>query len=218
MAEQHPGRPERLRLRRTARRERYEAFFDPRFLASAGLATSLAFLFQPSLVVRAIMFALFFIAAVASGKRVSPLATLLVGLGIVAANLLVPVGKVLYHLGPMAVTQFALLDGLGKAVTFEGLIHISKASIPPTLRLPGRFGSIVASAFVYYDRIVEYRGNLRPSSLMTDVDALMLKVWEEPATSARAEPSPSHSRVGNILLIAVTGLALGALVLRFAQG
>ncbi len=116
-----------------------------------------------------------------SGKRFSPIATLLVSLTIVAANLLLPIGKVLFSLGPLVITDGALLGGMEKAVTFEGLMYASKACILPGLRLPGRFGSIVARAFVYYDRIIEYKGKVKPSTLVDDADALMLEIWEAEA-------------------------------------
>jgi lipopolysaccharide transport system ATP-binding protein len=69
---------------------------------------------------------------------------LTVSASVVAANLLVPVGKVLAVLGPLKVTQTALVDGIMKALVLEGLIFLSKATILPGLKLPGRFGAIVA--------------------------------------------------------------------------
>jgi hypothetical protein len=135
------------------------------------------------------MFLLFFAAAGFAGKRVSALATILVSVGIVAANLLVPVGRVLARIGSFELTETALLDGIGKALVFEGLMCVSKASILPGLRLPGRFGSLVAEAFVYYDRIVEYKGSVRPSTLIADVDRLMLSMWEEPSERPNAGES-----------------------------
>ena len=116
------------------------------------------------------MFLCFLGAAWLSGKKVSLPATLLVSFGIVFANLLVPVGKVLVVLGPFKVTEIALIDGIGKALVLEGLLYVSKATILPGLRLPGRFGALVAAAFVYYDRIVEYKGSIRPATLIEDAD------------------------------------------------
>ena len=176
---------------RALRRERWEARFSPWALAATGAALSMAFLFQRSLALRAIMFLCFLVAALLSGKKVSLVATLVVSGGIVAANLLVPVGRVLAQIGPMRITETALLDGIGKALVFEGLVYISKASILPGLRLPGRFGALVAAAFVYYDRIVEYKGSIRPATLIEDSDRLMLKLWDEGV----AEPGPEAPAV-----------------------
>lgn len=191
---------------RARRRERWESLFPPWALAAAGAAISCAYLFQRSLALRALMFLGFAIATLASGKKVSLIATLLVSAGIVGANLLVPVGRVIAVLGPLKLTETALLDGIGKALVFEGLVYLSKASILPGLRLPGRFGALVASAFVYYDRIVEYKGSIKPATLIADADRLMLQVWDQPL----AEPSPEARRPAPRTAAA---LALGAAVL-----
>jgi len=198
---------------RGARRARYEALFAPWALACAGAAVSIAFLLQPSLALRAAMLVLFMTVARAAGKRVSPIATVLVSLGIVAANLLMPVGKVLARIGPLAITETALHGGVAKALTFEGLIYISKASILPALRLPGRFGSIVASAFVYYDRIIEYRGKLRPATLIADADELMLRVWEEPPARPVPEARGARPVSGALILAAAVAASYAALAL-----
>jgi hypothetical protein len=190
VSERRRERRERANAARAARRDRWASLFAPWAAAGAGAAISLAFLFQRSLVIRAAMFLVFFAAARLAGKRVSLLATILVSAGIVAANLLVPVGRVLAVLGPLKITEAALLDGIGKALVFEGLICVSKASILPGLRLPGRFGELVASAFVYYDRIVEYKGSVRAATLIEDADRLMLSMWEkvEGSTEQAADP------------------------------
>jgi len=194
------------RERRLLRRLRWERFFPPWAIAAAGAAISTAFLFQRSLSIRAAMFLFFMGAAWLSGKKLSLLATLLVSAGIVGANLLVPVGRVLAVLGPFRITETALLDGLGKALVFEGLVHISKASILPDLRLPGRFGSIVASAFVYYDRIVEFKGNIKPATLIREADSLMLRMWDEDAGAPEGAVSARHEYPANPLGILVLAL------------
>ncbi|MEN6363593.1 MAG: hypothetical protein ABFC81_00795, partial [Rectinema sp.] len=129
----------------------------------------------------------FALAAWASGKRFSLVTTLSVSLGIVLANLIVPSGRVLATVSGFRLTQGALFEGIEKALTFEGLMMLSKASIMSGLRLPGRIGRIVAAAFTYYDRIIEYKGKIRPATLAMDADDLMLRVWE----SAARETAPS---------------------------
>jgi hypothetical protein len=203
--------------RREARRERWESLFPPGALALAVAAISFAFLFQRSLPVRAAMFAGLLAAALLAGKKVSPLATLLVSATIVAANLLAPVGRVLAVLGPIRITETALLDGIGKALAFEGLIYASKASVTRGLKLPGRFGALVASAFVYYDRIVEYKGTIRPATLVEDVDRLMLMLWGEGEGEAEAGPAPgSGARAGNGARRAAAAALIAAVAASYA--
>jgi hypothetical protein len=160
-----------------SRRRRWEAAVPAGPSAIVGLASSLIFLFPIALPIRAALFALFVAAAWLAGKRISPVATAMTFAGIVAANLLVPVGKVIASLGPLKVTETALLDGTDKALVFEGLLFASKAFIRRGLRLPGRLGAVLASAFESYDRIVEYEGGLRPATLIEDADRLALEVW-----------------------------------------
>jgi heptaprenyl diphosphate synthase len=163
---------------RGLRRERFQSRFAASHLAIAGAVISAAFLFQGNLVAKTAMALAFMAATWYSGKRFSLMATLFVSATIVAANLLLPFGKILFSFGPIMVTEGALLGGIEKAVTFEGLMYISKACILPSLKLPGRFGSVVAKAFVYYDRIIEYKGKVKPATLVADADALMLEIWD----------------------------------------
>lgn len=192
---------------RAQRRERFMALFPASHLALTGMVLSVAFLFQERLAVKLVFLVLFIAASWLAGRRFSLPATLIVSATIVGATLFVPFGKVLFTLGPLKITEGALLDGIDKAVTFEGLLYISKASIVPTLRLPGRFGAVVAKAFLYYDRIVENRVKIRPSHLMEDADSLMLDIWasgdvtaesvqESVSTGAGAADSPVGSAGG----------------------
>ena len=126
-------------------------------------------------------------------RKSRSLATIVVSAGIVAANLLVPVGKVVAILGPFKITQTALFDGVGKALVFEGLVYISKASILPGLRLPGRFGALVAYGF----RLLRPDSRVRGRGTSRDPDRgrgwLMLKMWETPQPEHGARESRDRS-------------------------
>lgn len=163
------GRPER--------RERWEAAFDPARLALAGAALSVLLLLQPTLAARAAMLAFAVAAAWLSGRRVSLLATAVVMAGIAAANLLVPVGRQLASIGPLVVTETALMEGLSKAVTFEALVYISKASLGPRLRLPGRLGAFFSEALQGYERILEQKARVRLPTFLNDIDEILISVY-----------------------------------------
>jgi hypothetical protein len=166
------------------------------------------------------MCAVFLTLSLLAGRGFSPLATLLTMVGIVAANLIVPMGRVIATLGPLSITSGALSDGFGKALVFEGLIFISRTTILPTLKLPGRLGSVVARAFKYYDRILERKAELRPATLLRDVDALVLRVWKgsrETRTDGIAEgaalSASTASRWGAVLLVLAVAAAYAPLVI-----
>lgn len=218
----NPARERKGAAARAGRKQRFETLFSPWAAALAGAIVALVFLFEQRLSVK-IGFFLFFIAAAwLAGKRFSLVTTFIVSLGIVITNLLVPSGRVLARLGPLTITQFALIEGIMKALTFEGLMLLSKATIMQGLKLPGKLGGIVGSAFLYYDRIIEYKGKVRASTLSADADAMMITVWEEESLAAEgkahaenpAGPSPAQAKTGNIiLLIAATAAALALILL-----
>ncbi len=164
-------------MTRAERRERWEAAFDPSRLAMAGVALSAILLFQPSLAGRVAMLAVAAAAAWLSGRRLSPVTTIVVLASIVGANLLVPLGRKLVSWGPLVITEIALSEGLRKAVTFEALMFISKTCLGPNLRLPGRFGAFFAEALRGYDRILEHKGSVRLATFMKDIDEILNSVY-----------------------------------------
>ncbi len=196
--------------RRAKRRQRFEANFSPLPTALAGMILAVIFLFENKLAVKAGMFVFFMAAVILAGKRFSFATMLSVSAGIVAANLLVPSGKVLWSFGPIEITHYALLEGLIKALTFEGLMLVSKASIMQGLKLPGRVGRIVGESFLYYDRIIEYKGKIRAASLAADADAMMTAVWENEVSGGgktASARSPGSAIVNVLLFAAVAAFA-----------
>lgn len=166
-------------MTRPERREFWESTFDPARLALTGVVLSMALLFQPDIAVRTALLAGAAFAAWMSGRRLSPLTTLLVMAGIVGANLLVPVGRKLAAIGPIAITELALHDGIRKAVTFEALMFISKACLGSNLRLPGKFGAFFAEALRGYDRILEQKARVKLNGFLTIIDNILLSVYDE---------------------------------------
>jgi len=158
---------------RIARRKRYEEYMEPWVAAVLGAAIAIFFLLQKGIVVKLICLLLFIFWTWISGKRFSLISTFAVIAGIVLANLLIPSGPVLFKIGPFVITEFAIIDGFSKALTFEGLMYLSKATIMSGLRFPGRFGAIIAQAFRYYDHIIEYRGKVRAKTIVRDIDDLL---------------------------------------------
>ncbi|MDX9959843.1 MAG: hypothetical protein RBT68_15490, partial [Spirochaetia bacterium] len=86
-------------MTRAERRTRWESSFSPNRLALAGAALSLSLLLQPSLTGRIILLVFAALAAMMSGRKLSPLLTVTVMAGIIGANLLVPMGRKLVELG-----------------------------------------------------------------------------------------------------------------------
>ncbi len=199
---------EKAAAARAIRREKAQMLFPPGPTALAGVVVMVAFLSMQSLPAKALMLVFFALAAAGLGKRFSLFVTLSVTAGIVVANLLVPSGKILGSLLGLKITEGALLEGLQRAITFEGLMYISKASIMPGLNLPGRLGSIVAAAFGYYESVLEYKGKIRPGAVALDADALMMRVWESDSIPASAHPGQKNDLQPAERLKKGTGLAI----------
>ena len=165
-----------MRITLASRRERALSLFAGGELFVAGLLAMPAFLFNPSLAFRIVQFFLFCFFAWTVGKRNSAVATLTVAAGIVAFNLIVPYGRVLFAWGAFRVTEGSLLGGIEKAVTVEGLIMLSKATIRSDLRLPGAFGALIGESFRCFDRILEKKGRIDRKDIIGSIDRLLLEL------------------------------------------
>jgi heptaprenyl diphosphate synthase len=176
-------------------------FFQSGDLFIAALFMSAAFLCNPSTVLRLVQFVLFWLFAALSGKKGRPLITLLVILGITAFNLLAPYGRVLAEFGIFRITRGALLSGLHKALTLEGLFMLSRWAVRPDLRLPGPLGELMEESFRILRRITESRGLISRKNFIGSVDALMVALSEE-AEESPAGPSPAPRLPGRLVLAA----------------
>jgi len=179
---------------RERRRETSLRLFAASDLFVAGLLILPAFLFNPSTVLRTAQFLLFWLYAVLLGRRNSALATLTVSLGIVLFNLLVPYGRVLAAWGPLKLTAGALLAGIQKAVTLEGLLMLSKSAIRSDLRLPGSFGSLVGESFRIFESIMGRKSGIDWKDPIAGIDRLLLELSEEAETDGRGTPAGAAAR------------------------
>lgn len=201
-------------MTRAQRRERWESLFDPTHLALTGVALSAALLCQPHIAGRVAVLLAAAAAAWFSGRKLSPLLTVMVMAGIVGANLLIPLGKKLASFGPITITEIALIEGLEKAITFEALMFISKACLGSALRLPGRFGAFFADALRGYDRILERKGSVHISTFFKDIDEILLSVYYESNDDTVSgfdgvrDSRPALTRSDALLVMAIVGSAL----------
>jgi hypothetical protein len=152
------------------------AYASPLALFLCGGLLFPPFLMQQDVVVRAGLILLFMLLDIAAGKRVRLLQFALVSAGIVLFNLVVPVGKVLAAPLGLAVTEGALRSGLMKATAMTGLILLSRFSISPDLRLPGRIGRLMGRSLFYFEAIMNGKNRINRRDIIGSVDALLLSV------------------------------------------
>lgn len=190
-------------------------------LAIAGLCMMPALLLNPDTYMRIIQFAIFYAIAWLSGKRNNVLLTFLVILGIVVFNLLVPYGELLFSIGPLKVTQGALLAGIGRAVTLEGLVMLSRSCVRRDLRFPGVFGEIVGESFRVFAMAAEEKHLFTRKNWAERLDGLLISYGTDRAGSDKeavngTAPSPlqGRNRVSKIILVSAVILAWLPLLIR----
>jgi heptaprenyl diphosphate synthase len=192
----------------------FQELFSSRDLCIAGFFMTAAFLANPSVLVRCLQFLLFWVFAGLGGKKNNPLLTFSVMLGIVFFNLLVPYGRVLAEIGPLRITQGSLLGGIRRAVTLEGLIMLSRASIRPDLRFPGFFGALMGESIRIFGEISRRKGALTRKGFIEGLDRLMETLSAEGELSGEGgreegPPNPERRGTGIILLAAAVLLTAG---------
>jgi hypothetical protein len=105
--------------------------------------------------------------------------------GIVFCNLFPAYGKVLFQAGPFTIAWESLAGGVRKALTFEGLVMLSKIVLPPGLVLPGSFGRLLGETFRILERLNTRKSRLaengaggasRKKRLIERLDALLLEL------------------------------------------
>jgi len=83
---------------------------------------------------------------------------------------------VLFETGPLRITQGSLSAGLRKALTLEGLVLLSGACVKSDLRLPGRFGLLLAESFTLLEKMRARKNKIRRGRVIEGIDNLLLEM------------------------------------------
>jgi heptaprenyl diphosphate synthase len=153
----------------------YTAFTKETALFIAGIALSAALVFTPQTAFRVVLFAVFWLFAILRGRGGKPLITFLVFAVIVLCNLLSPYGRVLFEAGPLTITQGALLSGIKKAATIEGLIMISKTTVSANLKLPGAIGGIIGESFRIMHALSRHKTKIDVKDITGSIDRILMQ-------------------------------------------
>ena len=161
---------------RQKRQRAYNNLFGASPLCAAGFLAMPALLFNPDPLLRMFQFLGFWCLCWLAGKKNNPLLTVLVALGIVIFNLIIPYGQVLFSLGPFKITTGALMTGIQRAATLEGLLMLSRLTIRRDLKIPGLFGELIGGSFAIFANIMDSRPKITAKNLVKDIDRLMLEL------------------------------------------
>jgi heptaprenyl diphosphate synthase len=179
---------------RLKRRQTYGRLFSARSLCIAGLLMMPAMLFNPNPLLRLAQFLFFWFLAWLSGAKNNPLVTIFIILCVIAFNLIVPYGRVLYTIGVFRITSGALIAGIQRAVTLEGLIMLSRFSIRRDIHIPGRFGALVGESFRVFALILDRKERVTRKNIIADIDRLMIELsGDEPGGQGEASPAGSSA-------------------------
>jgi len=161
------------------RREVYENIFGAKALFFAGLAIMPSLVFNPDTEARVFQFLFFCVLVWLSGKKVNPVFTFLTIFFIIAFNLIIPYGRVLYSVGVFKITSGALKAGIHRAVTLEALLMLSKVTIRQDLKIPGAFGEILGDSFRVFSVMMGRKNRIRGGNFFTAIDSLLFELSGE---------------------------------------
>jgi uncharacterized membrane protein len=187
--------------------------FSSMDLAIAGLCMIPALLFNQDTYMRLVQFLFIFFIALLSGKKINPLITFLIMLTIVFFNLLVPYGELLYSIGPLKITSGALLSGLRRAVTLEGLFMLSRFCIRSDLAFPGAFGKLAGESLHIFSRLVEAKNLFTLKNWIESLDGLLPGCTQDISGEIKTESEKEQSLSGRIILALVVILSWVPLII-----
>ena len=197
-------------LLRQKRNKAYEKIFDAPSLFISGLLIMPALLFCPVPVYRVFQFAGFWFLCWLSGKKNNPVFTILIIFSIIAFNLIIPYGKILYSAGIFKITSGALMTGIQRAATLEGLIMLSRFTVRSDLKLPGRGGELISLSYRYFALIGGHKPPIKSKSLIADIDQMLIELSEIDLSDAGNPGYSESSRTrlaGYSILAAIVFLA-----------
>jgi len=184
----------------------YDNIFSAKALFFSGLVIMPAFLFNPSTEYRFLQFLFFWFLLLLTGKKTRPFLTLITILFIMTFNLIIPYGQVLFAAGPVRITSGALKSGLHRAVTFMGLIMLSKASIRQDLRIPGAFGELLGESLRLFSFLISKKYRIKMKNPINAIDTVLMELNDEDLSEIMEEPQRTKP-AGYIILALVICLS-----------
>jgi len=166
----------------------YDKLFSAKALFFSGLVIMPALLFNPSTEYRAFQFIFFWLLLLLTGKKTNSFLTFITIFFIIAFNLIIPYGQVLFAAGPVKITSGALKSGLHRAVTFMGLIMLSKASVRQDLKIPGSFGELLGESLRLFSVMMGKKYRLKIKNPIKVIDSLLIELSEEEFSANTEEP------------------------------
>ena len=186
------------------RLEFYQNAFSAKALFITGLLIIPALLFNPGTEYRVMQFLFFWLLAFLCGKKTNFIFTVLITFFIIAFNLIIPYGRVLFSIGAFKITSGALEAGIHRAVTLQALVMLSKVTIRQDLQLPGAFGKLLSESLQMFSVIMSRKYKVTGKNLIADIDNIMLELSAEQIETKNEQGHIKTQPVGYIILILTT--------------
>lgn len=185
--------------------------YSSRSLFICGLLMTPIFLLTKSLEYKTIQFIMFIILNWLLGKRINMIAVIIGSISIMFFNLFVPFGRILVQISNFRLTEGALLIGIEKSVTFEGLIFLSRASIRSDLYIPGNLGKVISESFYYFEAMMSQRFRFDIKKPIESIDQFLeyLDTISKPHTS---EFKSNQNRLGYSIEILILLIFMGIFI------
>jgi len=184
--------------------EFYQNAFNAKALFITGLLIIPAVLFNSGTEYRVMQFLFFWLLAFLCGKKTNLIFTVLITFFIIAFNLIIPYGRVLFSIGAFKITSGALEAGIHRAVTLQALVMLSKVTIRQDLQLPGIFGKLLSESLQMFSILMSRKYKVTGKNIIADIDSIMLELSAE-----QIEINKEHDRIntkpaGYLILIFIT--------------
>ena len=131
--------------------------------------------------VKVVVFAVALLLCILEKIKIHIISFLLTSLCIVLVNLFPPYGFVilevnLFNIIPIILTKEALLQGIEKAILFEGLLYTSKWMLKSELKLSGTFGELLQKSLFVFQRLMTCKKEIKMSNLVGSIDSVLLSL------------------------------------------
>jgi len=161
------------------RKDLYNNIFSARDLFIAGVLIIPAAVFNPSTEFRVIQFLFFWFLAFLSGKKIDFIFTILITFFIIAFNLIIPYGKILFSAGVFKITSGALEAGIHRAVTLQALVMLSKFTVRGDLKLPGAFGNLLGESLRIFSCLMSRKYKITGKNFIAKIDSMLFELSEK---------------------------------------
>lgn len=142
----------------------------------SGISLFLILLFVPFLPVQALVLGAALILCAADKQKLNFLNLIFMFTAITVFNLFPPMGKIIFSIGSIDITNQALLRGFEKAIVLIGMIYISKWMLKAKMNFKSRIGKSIQEAFNVFYKLLSVKHEIKPKMIIPTIDSVLLSI------------------------------------------